>query len=149
MEAIVYIVVGIGLFISTITDIKSKKVYLSVIFTVSIVTFLLNLYMGNIVLYETLGVIITGLTFFVISFITGGQLGMGDVCIYIMTGIGLGIAGNIYLIFISFFTAAFGALYLVIFKKKKRNYRMPLVPYIMIGYIIYIIDKAGGITGVV
>lgn len=138
LQVITYIVVGIGLLICTITDIRSKKIYLGVVIPVSLICMILNLITGQLNLLEIICLIVTGVLFVLIAVISGGQLGLGDVCIYIMTGIGIGSIKNIYLIFISFMIAALGAAYLMFIKKKGRKYRMPLAPYVMAGYIIYL-----------
>lgn len=139
LKIITYIVVGIGLLICTITDIRSKKIYLGVVIPVSIICIVLNIITGKLNIFELISLIITGVLFITISIISGGQLGLGDVCIYIMTGIGIGSINNIYLIFISFMIAALGAAYLMLVKKKGRKYQMPLTPYVMAGYIIYFV----------
>ena len=148
IKIVIYIMIGISLLISAITDIKYRKIYISVVLSASITAVVLNIFAGNMDIYEILGIAATGLIFFGISFVSGGQLGAGDACIYILRGIGLGIVGNIYLIFISFIAAGLYASYLVLFKRKRRDYKIPLVPYIMIGYIVYFVDKAGGLSGV-
>lgn len=139
LKIITYIVVGIGLLICTITDIRSKKIYLGVVIPVSIICIVLDIITGKLNIFELISLIITGVLFITISIISGGQLGLGDVCIYIMTGIGIGSINNIYLIFISFMIAALGAAYLMLVKKKGRKYQMPLTPYVMAGYIIYFV----------
>lgn len=139
LKIISYIAVGIGLFICTITDIRSKKIYLGVVIPVSIICIVLNIITGQLNLFEVISLIITGGLFIAISVISGGQLGLGDVCVYIMTGVGIGSINNIYLIFISFMIAALGAEYLMLVKKKGRKYQMPLAPYVLAGYIIYFV----------
>lgn len=148
VKVLIYIIIGVGLIISTITDIKSKRIHVGIVGMVSAVCFVLNIIIGSMNIHEIIGIFIIGILFLSIVLISGGQLGTGDVCIFLMTGVGIGIAGNIYLIFISFIIAAFAASYLIIFKKKDRKYKMPFVPYVMAGYVIYLIDKAGGISGV-
>ena len=105
LKIITYIVVGIGLLICTITDIRSKKIYLEVVIPVSIICIVLNIITGKLNIFELISLIITGVLFITISIISGGQLGLGDACIYIMTGVGIGSINNIYLIFISFMIA--------------------------------------------
>lgn len=69
-------------------------------------------------------------------FLSKGSFGMGDCKLLIMMGLILGVQGFCYSMFFSAFIAFFGALYLLLTKKKNRKDAIPFAPYIFIGTFI-------------
>lgn len=66
---------------------------------------------------------------------TGGSVGYGDGCLFIMTGIFLGFWRNLELLVIASLLAACYAGYLVVAKKKTKGERFPFVPFVWISSI--------------
>ena len=87
---------------------------------------------------DTAGTIIVFMLFMASSAASRGQLGTGDAFIFALTGLGLGVMANIFIIMFSFILAFFAAVFLVLVKHKPKSYGMPLAPFVLSSFIIYI-----------
>ena len=138
-EIIVSILLGAGLFLCVITDIKSKEIYLPVVVLDMAITSAVNLYTKRIEPIELAWIIAIGLFFVMVSFVSGNQIGTGDAFLFMMTGCAFGIMGNLFIIFISFMAAFIYAVYIMLIKHKSKNYRMPFAPFVFTAYVLYFI----------
>ncbi len=138
IERFIYGLVLIGLLIETIKDIREKKISLLVViveFPVLIVARYLT-GQGSVALWAaSLGI---GTFFYLASIVTGGQIGKGDAFVLCMTGAGVGLYGNLLIIYISFFLAFLAAVFLLVFRKVDRKYSMPLTPFILCAYLLVV-----------
>lgn len=93
---------------------------------------------GGLRLYEiALGSLLGGAVV-VISLLSGKAIGPGDGLALAATGAYLGIYGNILLFLISLgISAVFAAVMLV--RKKGRKERFPFMPFMLGGYIVYLL----------
>jgi len=67
-----------------------------------------------------------------------GQLGTGDAFLFALTGLGLGVMVNIFIIMFSLILAFFAAVFLVLVRHKPKNYGIPLAPFVLSSFIIYV-----------
>lgn len=84
---------------------------------------------------DLLGGCMVGAALVLLAWVTRQQIGYGDGLLFAVTGIFLGFFENLLLLVASLFPAAFfaGVLFL---KKKKKGYRFPFVPFVLIGYVL-------------
>ena len=84
---------------------------------------------------DLLGGCLVGAALVLLAWVTRQQIGYGDGLLFAVTGIFLGFFENLLLLIASLFPAAFfaGVLFL---KKKKKGYRFPFVPFVLVGYVL-------------
>ena len=82
---------------------------------------------------------IVGVLFLGVSKITGQALGYGDGIIILILGIYLGFWNLSVVLMIAFFIASVMAMVLVAIKKGKRKRTMPFVPFLCIGYVMFVL----------
>lgn len=82
---------------------------------------------------------IVGILFLGVSKITGQALGYGDGIIILILGICLGFWDLSIVLMIAFFIASVMAIALIVVKKGKRKRTMPFVPFLCIGYIVFVL----------
>ena len=64
-----------------------------------------------------------------------GSIGAGDGMILAACGIFLGFWANLTLLMTALMFAGMAALFLLVIKRKGRNYRMPFVPFLLAAYL--------------
>ncbi len=77
--------------------------------------------------------------FLAVSVLTEGQLGAGDAFLFAVTGFGLGLTTNIFIITLSFTLSFIAAIFLVVVRHKGKNYAIPLAPFVFASFSIYVI----------
>lgn len=135
---LLYIILGIILVICTVTDLKYKQIYMPVVIAGMLLVLCFHIWQCDLQFKDMAGTVIVFMFFMVSSAASRGQLGTGDAFIFALTGMGLGIMANIFIIMISFILAFLAAVFLVLVKHKPKNYGMPLVPFVLSSFIIYI-----------
>lgn len=85
---------------------------------------------------EVVFAIVPGAILCALSWICKGRIGLGDGLAVISIGIGIGIYKCIAMLMIALFLNAFVAGILLAFKKVPRDYEIPFLPFISIGYLI-------------
>lgn len=78
---------------------------------------------------------LTGVICLLISRITGDSVGIGDGLMLVVSGIFLGFWMNITILMLAFGVVGLVGLYMLVIKKKGRNYRMPFLPYLLAAYL--------------
>ena len=53
----------------------------------------------------------------------------------------MGVVGNIKLIYLTFFIAFFAAAFLWLIKKTRKDYRMPLAPFVLTSFCLLMAEK--------
>ena len=134
---ILYTIIGTGLFICTITDLKSKQIYLPVVVADSLLLVGYHIWQQDMSVKEVIGTVIIIAFFLSLSLLTKEQIGLGDVLMFAMTGIGLGVLNNIFILMICFAEIFMFAIILVVFMKKSRNYRIPVAPFLLLSFVIF------------
>lgn len=133
---LIYGLVLAGLIIGTVQDIRGRKVSLVVVIAEFPVLMGVRYLAGDgnvSVWIASLGI---GAFFYLVSAVTGGQIGKGDAFVFCMTGAGVGLYGNIVLIYIAFFLAFLAAVFLLVFRRVDKKYAMPLTPFVLCAYCI-------------
>jgi len=100
-----------------------------------LVLLLCTIWNQEVHLFYSLGGISIGLILLGISFITRGQIGMGDGLIVCITGMSLGFTKNAMLLGFGLFGSAIFSMILLSFKLANRKKTIPFVPFLLCGYV--------------
>lgn len=141
LEWLVYALLFAGLILETIIDIRKQKIWIPAILVEVLLLSVVNCLRGQggfLLLAASIG---TGSVFYLISVVTRGQIGKGDAFLFVMTGSGMGVAGNIKLIYLTFFIAFFAAAFLWLVKKTGKDYRMPLAPFVLTSFCLLMVER--------
>ena len=87
-------------------------------------------------LEELAGGVGIGMELLLTAWLSQGQVGAGDGVMIVVCGIFLGFWKNLELFFTALMFAALAALCLIIIKKKRRDYRMPFLPFVLAAYLV-------------
>ena len=129
----------VSLSVSAWIDWKKQKVYLSLVVITIMFGILLHIFLLDMTITDILfGGLIGGILLF-LGCLTGEQIGYGDGCIFIMTGIYLGGLKNLMLFFIASLLAGGYAVFLLLIRKRTKKDCVAYVPFVLLAYIILII----------
>ena len=131
-DILLYIILGTALLICTVTDLKYKEIYMPVVIAGLLLVLCFHIWQHNLQFKDMAGTIIVFMLFMAFSAASRGQLGTGDAFIFALTGLGLGIMANIFIIMFSFILAFFAAVFNFLVKHKPNKYGMPLAPIVLI-----------------
>jgi len=138
IEKISYCFLLVGLIVETIEDVKEKKICLAVVLMELPILMGVRYWLGEGGASLWIASFGVGGLFYFISVVTKGQIGKGDAFIFCMIGAGIGLSGNLLLIYVAFFLAFLGAVFLWVAKGVNKKYSMPLMPYILCSYLLVV-----------
>ena len=128
---------GIGcLGYNTIKDIKTKTLSWLFIILMTLFGVMLRVTKGCLWSMDTLYVILPGIIFLVISFVTNEVIGYGDGIILIPIGLYSSVLEIWRIVLLTVFSAGIIALFLLTVVKKKKEYELPMVPFFLFYYIL-------------
>mgnify|MGYP000289702651 CR=1 FL=1 len=128
VSIILFLCIGI----CTITDILRKTVDIRVLLAFSLILAVCCYFEKN----YNIESFVAG-----ISILSRGAVGMGDVCLYSIIICFIGVQKGIFVLFLSIAFAFFVALFFVIVKRKKKDYEMPLVPFVLAAYLFSLFEN--------
>lgn len=128
-----YLLLG-TLGVHSIEDIRQKKISVSITLFSGILGIVLHLLYQNQSIFSMLAGMISGVGILILSPLTGGKIGMGDGIVFMLTGLYLGVEKNLVLMFLSFLLAGIWAFIMLTVLHRKKDDRMPLVPFLFLGY---------------
>ena len=79
---------------------------------------------------------IIGVTLLVAAKISNQRIGYGDGIIFLILGLWIGFWDGISLLFFSLILSSIISVYLIIVRRKGRDYRIPFIPFVTAAYII-------------
>lgn len=129
------IILVLGLAVASVQDLRWRKIGLPFLWGMTVLLLVVNYYKNPGRIIYIVCPLFYILLFLAVHWITHGQIGVGDAFVFGMTGAGLGFQKNFTLILLTFFFAFITACFLLICKKKDKNYELPLVPCIFLAYI--------------
>ena len=134
MEMVEQIILAMGLFINAILDIKKRQISVLVVLLMAIFEIGYKFYYDLILFPECILSIIPGLIMIIISFFSEQSIGYGDGLLVMCLGLYMMVEQILFIGIISVTIAGVFAIILVIFGHKKKNYEIPFVPFMVIGY---------------
>ncbi len=124
-------------------DIKIKRIRLVVVNAFAILGVILHILYQRISWIDMICGALLGVILLIIGYFTKEKIGYGDGLIFVATGIYLGFWNNLILLWLSTTIAGIYGLILMIFKKKKKDNEIPLVPFILGVYVVSLIFNGG------
>ena len=79
---------------------------------------------------------IVGLALLVLSLASRQAIGYGDGLVFTVSGIYLGLTGNIIFLLISLLLGAVTSILLIVIKIRRKNDRIPFAPFMLAGYVL-------------
>lgn len=120
-------------------DIKSKSIpvwYPAAGFAAGIILKLLE---GSFNIFQIAGGCAVGLLLLMLSLISKNAIGKGDGLMFIVTGVFVGLIGNVILLFVSLLKAAITSLVMLLTKRIKKKNLIPFVPFMLAGYDVLLL----------
>ena len=132
LKTIHIVILILWLVILSIEDIKHKKVsYLTIVFG-GLLLFIFSIVLGELTITNRIGGISFGLIIMLISYVTRGQIGMGDGLIIAVIGLSFGLFMNLTLLTYGLFLSSITSILLLSFKKANKKSTIPFIPFILI-----------------
>jgi leader peptidase (prepilin peptidase)/N-methyltransferase len=134
-EYLAPILIGIWLLLCSYQDIRRKKINLLLILAGFIIIIVNSVFLRELTILNRMAGTIPGIILLALSYITRGQIGIGDGLIVIITGIGLGITQNTILLAYGLSGSAIFSIILLTLRLANRKKTIPFVPFIFMGYL--------------
>ena len=133
---IIYIALFILLIVSAITDIKNREIPIHLCFVCIVFTIMFYIYFKINAIEYIVVAIALGAIYFMMCAITGSG---GDVIMMALVGFCLGMIGSLAVIALASLYTLIYALFLMLKKKNIREIEYPLAPFVLGGYITYLL----------
>lgn len=116
-------------------DWKEKQIYLYMPIMAGIVGLILHLLYQERTLLEIFLGAGLGVIMIIIALVSRESIGIGDGVMLMVSGIFLGPWKNLELLISALMLVGVTALFLIVVKKKERNYRVPFLPFLLVAYL--------------
>lgn len=127
----------------SLEDLRIKKIPIVPLLLTGIVGMILHLIYGNREITDILGGLSIGFILYAICLITKGKIGKGDCYLYMVTGVYLGFWNNLLLLWLSSVLAGVVGIFVMLLKKKNRDYKLPFVPFTFIAALLMLLAGGG------
>lgn len=91
--------------------------------------------------WERLAGVVPGTGLLVLSWTMKGQVGCGDAWLMCIIGILLGVGQSVSILFYALLVAGSVSLVLLVFRKVKRDTKLPFVPFLFGGYLLSLMQQ--------
>lgn len=130
------IFLGLFLFISSVTDIRSREVKPAVLVLFGLAAVCLYVALRPVGLFEEAAGIVIGLVFVALSLICDGKIGLGDGLLMTVTGVYLGGRQNAFLIMTAMLLSALFSIGILLTGKGGRKTRFAFIPFVFASFLI-------------
>jgi leader peptidase (prepilin peptidase)/N-methyltransferase len=137
VEIVINETIGVLLLFCTIEDLRRKKVLIWMLAAAILVIGICVPFSCNHTIWDRIGGFIVGIFVMGVSTVTKGKIGMGDGSLLCVTGIGLGLWGNLELFALALLGASVVSIILLVFRMADRKKSIPFVPFLLLGFIFY------------
>lgn len=120
-------------------DCKKKCISKWPLILLSIIVAICTIVVKELSIIEMIGGITVGFIMILISLLTKQKLGLGDGILITIMGAFLGFQTTLLMILYALTVSAIYSMILLVIKHVNRQYRIPFIPFILIGYIGVII----------
>lgn len=121
--------------IESIQDIRSRKLKVLWICGFGICGVICHMLFQRGEYKSLLGGIAIGAAMIAVSIFSRGKVGLGDGMVLFVTGIFLGFRKNLMLFAASQLLTACYAMFLLLFRKKGKDYEIPFIPFLLVSYV--------------
>lgn len=136
MKIYIYSILFLYLLAMSIYDMKRKEIHIGATLLTGIVLAairVIQFFHEGVSVELVLGVV-PGLLVLLLSYATHGKIGMGDGFVMMVCGMVLSFLDNLFLLFFALVLSAAAGAVLMIFRRVKRSYTMPFVPFICVSF---------------
>lgn len=141
IDMFIRIFIGVILFLSSIKDIKSRQISMTLMILGMVVLFMCIPFRGDLSMIDGLLGTAVGFIMIGIGKLTRWKIGMGDGIVLILTGMGVGFWENIVTLLYSLFIIFIFTVILLLMKKITSKTTLPFVPFLFLGYLGMILSK--------
>jgi leader peptidase (prepilin peptidase)/N-methyltransferase len=134
-ENIIPAVIIVWLLLCSIQDIKKKKISIGLMIAGFLLLSVITGICGSVTILNRIVGLILGIVLLCISYVTRGQIGIGDGLIVCITGFSLGFIKNSLLLLYALFGSAIFSAVLLFFCHVNRHKTIPFVPFLFFGYL--------------
>lgn len=124
-------------------DLKIKKIPIIPLVLTGIVGMIFHLLNWNRNIWDILAGMFIGVVLYFISVITKGKIGRGDGVLFMVTAVYLGFWNNLVLLWIACILAGVVGSVMMIFFKKKKDYKLPFVPFVLLAALVMLVAGKG------
>lgn len=130
----------LGIFsISAYQDYRRRKINIYFLLAAGITGLLIHLFSMEQNITEILSGMGIGFIVLFCGYLMGGAVGGADGMIVVVSGIFLGFEKNMEVFMAGLFLIGLTALFLSVIKRKGRTYRIPFVPFLLVGYLFVMV----------
>lgn len=140
------ITTSIYLTIGSVFDIKTRRIPNIFIYSFSTLILVITLLSTNLPFNEHLYGLIPGAILLLISKLTKEAIGIGDCLVIALLGFVYGISLHIELLLIVFGLLLITSIMLVVLKKAGRKTSLPMIPFILASFLIFMAIHIGDIV---
>ena len=134
--------------ITAVDDLKTRQIKVLEIIIFGVIGILFNFIFKWHTATSLFGGIIVGCVMFLFSVLSGEKIGKGDGLVVMVTGLYLGFANTLSLVWISSILAAIiGGLYVKKYSVDT-DIELPFIPFLLMGYLVLIVVNSVGGLGV-
>lgn len=134
-------IVGIFLLICSVSDLRTKQVSVPIITIFAAAGIIFQLICGSLDFWQWMTGCLMGIGIVGIGWITREAIGYGDGLSAAVLGIWLGIFTAIEILFLGLLLSAGVSAVLITVKKAGRKYRIPFLPFILLGWGLWILTE--------
>lgn len=133
------IVLLVSLFFCAWIDWKTERVSVPLLLLGGMAAVLLHLFAQEESVFYLMTGMSVGIALLLYSLVTHESIGYGDGCLFVMTGLFLGIWENLVLLLLASVLAGIGSAVMLFFRKKKKKERIPFVPFVFTAYVLLLL----------
>ena len=124
--------------IAALMDVKNKRIHIALIVIYAAAALIVTMFGAKSISQIVLGVSVGGILL-IIGFLTKWKIGAADGLMLAILGISIGIDRVLIMFFITTLLAFVFAIALIIIKKVNKGKEIPLLPFMLGGYVITLI----------
>lgn len=128
-------VLSAGLGINSVMDFKSKRISLKIMVALFLAGCFFRGAQGELFTWMLLLRLFPGIICFFLTWITRGSIGIGDGCMFLVLGVFLSLEELLVVCMLALGMVGVTALVLMVFFHKKKNYEIPFVPFLFVGFV--------------
>ena len=128
-----------ALAITAYRDCKEKSIYLYLPIVAGVMGVILHIFFLERGVADMLWGVGIGGCVILLAWISKESIGVGDGIMLMVSGIYLGFWENLELLFTALLLVGVTALFLMVVKKKRRDYRVPFLPFLLVAYLFQLI----------
>lgn len=133
----------IVLVIEAVTDFKKKEVNIVFPVLLAAAATVMLFFTKDISLINSIIGIAEGVLLILISFLTKGEIGMGDGILLAACGLMLGGKDNLIMFFFACLSSAIVSALIMLIKKADKKTKIPFVPFMIPGFLIMVLLSLG------